>query len=110
MSIRYQLVLAPEFFEDLTAIRDYIAGELESPAAARRQVARIRDAAQSLKSMPMRHPLSDRASLAAMGVRLIATGGYVVLYRVDEKERCVTIARVLYGRRDLDATVGENHT
>lgn len=58
----------------------------------------------------MRHPLSDRASLAAMGVRLIATGGYVVLYRVDEAEGRVTIARALYGRRDLDAAIGESHT
>ena len=78
----------------------YIAEDLQNPAAAARRVSLIDDAIQSLKKNPTRYPLVRDDYLASKGYRLVVAKNHLVFFIVREKERVVSIMRVLYGRRD----------
>ena len=81
---------------------DYISNVLNEPVAAKEQVTRIMDAADSLENMPLRHRLYDNEPWRSRGFRITPADNYVVLYLPDESKNVVTIIRVMYGRRDID--------
>jgi len=78
----------------------YIADELNNPVAARRRLSLIDEAIQSLKENPGRFPLVRDDYLASKGYRMIVVKNHLVFFIVREKERAVSVMRVLYGRRD----------
>ncbi len=102
MSPTYTLIWSPESLDDLRDIRDYIGLTLREPGIAKRQVARIRDAAQRLKSMPERHAILDWEPWRSRGVRKMAVGNYVILYMADNDARTVSVVRVVHGSRDFE--------
>ena len=102
MSAPYRLTYSPESIEDLREIHHCIKDVLLEPRTAQRQVARIRDAARALRSLPKRHPVLDWEPWSSEGVRRMVVDNYVLLYVVDDRKGVVAIVRVLYGARDLD--------
>jgi len=92
-----RLVIAPEARRDLRSIRDYIAKD--NPAAARRVVMRLRDAARVLAGAP---GLGRRRPELDTGIRSFPADRYVLFYR-PLPGTGIEIARVLHGARDLNA-------
>jgi plasmid stabilization system protein ParE len=78
----------------------YIAEELHNPVAAERRITQIESAIRSLRENPARHPLVRDEYLASKGYRLVVVKNHIVFYIVREKQRVVSIMRVMYGRRD----------
>ena len=107
MSIGYTVAYSPQALDDLRDIHGYIADTLKAPQAAQKRVIQIMDAVRSLKTMPLCHAPAGNGRLAAAGVRRVNVGSYAVLYAVDETRAEVVIARILYGRCDLDTAPGE---
>lgn len=96
MSVRS--VLSPEAAADLREIADYIADE--SPDAARRFIAKLREAIQKIAETPgighLREDLTDQP------VRFWPVGRYLIVYR-QTGDKPPEIARVLHGARDVSA-------
>jgi toxin ParE1/3/4 len=92
------LIIAPEAWQDLREIRDYIARD--DPKAARRMVMRLRDMARMLAGAPAIG--RDRPELGAH-LRSFVANRYVLFYRPLEGRAGIELARVLHGARDIDA-------
>ena len=53
--------------------------------------------------MPKRYRLFDREPWRSRGLRIVSVDNYCILYIVNNDEITVTIMRVLYVGRDIDA-------
>lgn len=94
--------LAPEAVADLDEIWYYAAKESGSFAVADRLI----DSATSRFALLAGQPQLGRAREALRpGLRSFPVGSYLILYRVESGN--VLISRVLHGRRDLDAILGQ---
>lgn len=93
--------------QDLHDIYDYIAFALLAPDAARNTTERILEAARSLQSMPERNPLYKEEPWHSQGVRFIPVKNYIVFYTVNTDTDTVSVARIMYGARDLSRQLEE---
>ena len=87
--------------QDLKGIYTYIKKVLCVPDTAKNQAKRIKNAADSLIHMPMRHRLLDYEPWRSRGVRAMVVDGYIVIYHPNERSHIVSIIRILHGRRDI---------
>jgi len=78
----------------------YISEELSAPDAADNLLDEIDQQILSLEQMPKRFALVSDERLAQQGIRLIPVRNYLILYFVEDYSKTVTIARVLYGKRN----------
>jgi len=92
--------------QDLRDIFEYIRSVLLEPEIAKKQLRRIREATNGLNHMPLRYRLYDREPWRSMGLRVLVVDNFLVLYLPDEDRSLVSIVRVIYGRRDVDAQLG----
>ena len=89
---------------DLREIRDHVAAF--NVAAAKKLVRQIAVTFDTLGDMPMVGRGRGRDDLA-VGLRSLAVGKYVVIYRLLED--AVEIVRVIHGARDIPSLFGEGH-
>jgi plasmid stabilization system protein ParE len=88
----------PEAEDDLAAIKEYIAVQLENPIAAVNTVTKITKRIRKLEQFP---ELGTRLSAILNIVtdyRFLVCANYLAFYRIAGND--VRIIRVLYGRRD----------
>ena len=90
---------------DITEIAHYIAHDLQDPNAAQAIVDDIVAATEPLATLPHRNPLYSSWRTLKHEFRRFICGNYIDFYWVDEADQKVTIARVLYAHRDLDASL-----
>ena len=93
--------------QDLRDIYDYIAFTILAPDAARNTTERILEAVRGLQSMPERNPLYEEEPWHSMGVHFIPIKNYIVFYTVNSDADTVSIARIMYGARDLSRQLEE---
>ncbi len=103
----FRVLYAPLALEDLRAIYRYIHETLGVPTAAQRQINRIRETARSLASLPERYSAVDWEPWASMHVHRVPIDRYILFYRIDEAENTVTVLRVVYSGRRIDASLTE---
>jgi len=103
MSINYNIVITEPAERDLQGIAEYIANELLEPTTARKMVTKIAEAVFQLEQMPFRNSLVRDERLARQGIRCLLADSYIVFYTVSEKEKTVTIIRILYGKRNWNS-------
>ena len=104
MALRsYPVAFAPKARLDLLDIGDHIAQD--SPAEARRFVARLTVQCQRIGRSPFGY--ASRDDLIA-GLRMATMGRYVIFFRVLDHE--VRIERVLHGARNLPAVFSDDDT
>ena len=96
----YNIQITEPAEKDLYEIRRYIAKELLEPETANKVVSKIAKAISTLEDMPLRNATVSDDRLAAIGIRKILVDNYIVFYIACEKDKTVTIIRILYGRRD----------
>lgn len=97
--MKYRLIFAPEFTRDLDEIFEYISCTLSAPLAAENQMAKIDKAITALKTMPYMYPICDEL-LGELNYRKIAVNNYVIIYSVDENNRCANLLRAFYGKSE----------
>lgn len=88
---------------DLQEIYDYIAFQLLSPENATGQLNRLERNIMMLDEMPERFHLYEKEPWRSRGLRMMTVDRYVVLYLPNRQTATVTILRVMYGGRDIDA-------
>jgi len=89
---------------DLAEIIVYIRDELYSPYAAERFYNAVDKKISLLREQPYMFPLHSDEKLNARGVHLAVIGNYLMFYLIDEVNSVVSIARILYGGRDISAS------
>ena len=95
-SVEYLLLAA----QDMVEIVLYIARELNNPTAAERIAERLAEAGESLREFPYAQPDYTPLRPLKHEYRKLLVENYMMLYWVSETEKCVTIARVVYARRN----------
>ena len=96
----YKVNITEPAENDLRDIVRYISSQLNAPLAALNMMRAIRKSIAKLKTAPLIHPIVRDDRLSILGYRFLVIKNYVVFYIVIEKEKTVSIDRILYGRRD----------
>ena len=90
--------ISPEAAGDLSAIKEYIAVELDNPAAAVNTVSKITKAIHGLAKFPGLGVLLSSKVNIHTDYRFLVIGSYMAFYRYGRED--VHVIRVLYGKRD----------
>ena len=86
--------------KDMEATRDYIAGQLKNPKAAKKLMTALLKAISLLADNPyMGAALAEKFEIAT-DVRYFVVSKQLIFYRVDGENDTVEILRVLDGRTD----------
>lgn len=93
---------------DLNAIYEYIDFVLLAPQTAADMVHQLTQTIRSLDTMPLRFPVYDHEPWNTQNLRVTSVKDYLVFYLPNEKNRTVTVVRILYGGRDLEKQLEEN--
>ena len=101
--MKYEVVTTAQAVADLRAIFEYIAYELLAGENAIKQLDRLEEAILSLDEMPERYHLYDKEPWRGRNLRIMPVDNYLVFYIPQEEDKTVTVIRVMYGRRDIDA-------
>jgi addiction module RelE/StbE family toxin len=99
----YKIEYLPVADRDLAEIFTYIALDLAAPQAAAGLLEKIDKAIKSLETFPYAHAVYHSAGIKIQTelfeFRSLVVNSYLVFYYV--KESTVTIARIVYGGRDM---------
>ncbi|KFJ04566.1 type II toxin-antitoxin system RelE/ParE family toxin [Bifidobacterium subtile] len=97
----YDVVVLPTALADMSDAVRYIATELGEPGAAGRLADDFMAVADSSGEYPYSHRVYAPLRPLAHEYCRVAVGNYLMFYRVDEPSRTVTVAAVMYARRDI---------
>lgn len=93
--------------QDLRAIYEYIADTLLVPDTAQKMTERLMQGARALEFMPERNPLYKEEPWHSRGVRFLPVKSYLIFYTINTAEDTVSIARIMYGGRDISHQLSE---
>lgn len=96
----YKLIVSELAHQDLDNIVSYIAIQLANPAAASSFLDEIEKCYGYLKSNPMMYSKCYDNRLEKEGYRKVVIKNYIVVYKVDEDAKIVSILRFFYGAQD----------
>ena len=106
----YEIRIVESAEQDLNQIFGYIADTLHEPEAAARLLVSFREAIDSLRQLPFRQRPLQEEPYAALGVRRLLVGNYIVFYSAAEGNSVVYILRVLYKRREWQTLLEYDQT
>ena len=101
--MKYKVNVTAQAAADLRTIFEYIAYDLLAGQNALNQLDRLEQAILSLDEMPERYHLYDKEPWKERNLRIMHVDNYLVLYIPQKEEKTVTVIRVMYGRRNIDA-------
>ena len=99
----YKLEFLPIARRDMTDIAAYISQELGNPPAAEKLAEDMVNAAENLAEFPYINAVHQTTKPLKREYRKQIVKNYIMFYWVDEEAKRVTIARVIYGRRDYES-------
>lgn len=98
----YSVEYLPVARKDLIDIVKYVSETLKNPHAAESLAEEIVRRIESLQEMPYRSPVLIPIKSLKHEYRKLIVKNYLILYWVDEANRIVTVARIIYYRRDYN--------
>lgn len=96
----YKLEYLPAVRRDMIEIVRYISKELNNPAAASRLAVELIEAGEGVLGFPYANPVYIPVRPLKHEYRKLLVQNYLMFYRVDEAAKLVTVARVIYAKRD----------
>lgn len=104
----YEVELSDQAETDLRDIYEYIAFELLSPDHASGQLVRLEAHIEGLGEFPEKFRRYDKEPWHDRGMRVMPVDNYLVFYILDEVAALVTVIRIMYAGRDVDAQLQEH--
>lgn len=98
----YNLEFLPIARKDMVEIVRYISKTLSNPAAAERLASEMIAAGDRLRLFPYAHPVHMPIRPLIHEYRKMLVQNYLMFYWVNEEEKRITIARVIYARRNYE--------
>ncbi|MDR1069237.1 MAG: type II toxin-antitoxin system RelE/ParE family toxin [Gracilibacteraceae bacterium] len=102
----YDLEYLPIAKQDMTDIARYISHDLGNPAAAEKLAGDMIKAAGKLKDFPYSNAVYNPIRPLKQEYRRLLVQNYILFYSVDEAQKLITVARVIYARRDYEKLLG----
>lgn len=96
----YRLEFLPAARQDMVEIVGYISRQLKNPMAAERLAVELIEAAENIPPFPYANPAYTPLRPLTREYRKLLVKNFLLLYWVDEEKKLVTIARVVYAKRD----------
>ncbi len=96
----YKLEYLPVARRDMIEIVRYISQELQNPTAADKLAMELIEAGDSIPKFPYANPAFIPIRPLKHEYRKLLVQNYFMFYWVDEVKKLVTVARVVYARRD----------
>ena len=96
----YKVVYAQEAYQDLVRIYNYVLTICLEPSIAGNLVNKIKKAIDTLNYFPFRHPKFESSTKPNENVRKFIIKGYAIVYRVDDRNKIVTVLEVASCKRD----------
>ena len=96
----YSVEYLPIARQDMVEIALYVARELNNPSATEHIAERLTEAGESLREFPYAQPAYTPLRPLKHEYRKLLVENYMMLYWVLDAEKRVTIARVVYARRN----------
>lgn len=90
----------PDAISDLRAIQRYVKNNLHNPTAALRISKEILAACSSLKEFPKMGVSIESKTGVETDLRMLVCEKWVVVYRIEDAQGIISVARVLDGRQD----------
>lgn len=97
----HRVEILPKAVSDMNEAVSYIMRELESPHAAETLAVNLNAAIEGPADFPYSHPLYIPIRSLRHEYRRVMVSNHAVFYWVDEAAATVTVARVIYAKRDL---------
>ncbi len=104
----YTIEVSEQAETDLREIYEYTSFELLAPENASGQLDRLEKSILGLEQMPERFRTYEEEPLHSRGLRIMPVDNFVILYIPDAKRGIVTVIRVMYGGRDINAELWEH--
>lgn len=98
----YKLEYLPAARQDMVEIVRYVSQELGNPIAAERLAEELIEAGEDLPRFPYAYPVYVPIRPLKHEYRKLLVRNYIMFYWVDEREKLVTIARVIYAGRSRE--------
>lgn len=98
----YKLEYLPVARRDMIEIVRYISQELQNPTAADQLAMELIEAGDSIPKFPYASPAFIPIRPLKHEYRKLLVQNYFMFYWVDEVKKLVTVARVVYARRDYE--------
>ena len=96
----YKLILTELAYQDLDKIVSYIAEELANPIAAGDFLDEVDKCYAYLKSNPLMYAKCQDVRLESEGYRKAVIKNYLLVYKVTESNKTVSVLRFFYGAQD----------
>ena len=101
----YKIEFLQTALDDLKEITLYISKELSNPEAAYKLAETIVEKANSLSDFPYGRPVYNPLRELEKEYRTIYIENYNLFYWIEEEEKTVMIARIIYSKRDITKTL-----
>jgi len=98
----YQLEYLPMAKQDMDKIAFYISQELHNSVAAKSLINEMINTIERLIDFPYMYPAYRTILVTTNEYRKLIIKNYVIFYWVNEQDKKVVIARVIYARRDFE--------
>ena len=105
----YEVTITEQANADLRKIYEYIAFELLSPDNAAGQLDRLEENIIGLEQFPEKYRVYEKEPWHSRGMRVMPVDNYLVFYVLDKDAGFVTVIRVMYEGRDVEAQLN-SHT
>lgn len=104
----YEVETTEQAETDLREIYEYIAFTLLAPENASGQLDRLEAHIVKLGEFPEKFRRYEKEPWHGRGMRVMPVDNYLVFYVPDEETALVTVIRVMYAGRDVDAQLREH--
>ena len=98
----YRLEYLPIARQDMIEIVRYIGKELQNQMAADQLATELIEAGDSILGFPYANPAYMPIRPLKHEYRKLLVQNYFMFYWVDEEKRLITVARVVYAKRDYE--------
>ena len=98
----YDLQYLPSARKDMVDVVRYISETLHNPTAAERLAVELIEAGDSILTFPYANPVHMPIRPLKHEYRKLRVRNYLMFYWVEEERKLVTVARVIYARRNYE--------
>lgn len=98
----YDLQYLPSARKDMVEAVRYISETLHNPTAAEQLAVELIEAGDSISAFPYAAPVHMPIRPLKREYRKLRVRNYLMFYWVDEERKLVTVARVIYARRNYE--------
>ncbi len=99
----YKIEYLPIAQNDMVDIVKYISNELQSPLVAEKFAVEMIEKIESLSLFPYSNSVYFPVRKLKKEYRRLQIKNFIAFYYVDEQSKVVTVARVLYNKRNISS-------